>query len=211
MFHRNIQILVLLHLRKTREKGRIPDVSLELAQSLASCLVQLSIDTAFMNCVALCNCPLTPGQSLGQVIASKLATANHARSNEYVLVRALGVLELYDQQILVRFGLPGYEGKPQSKQEDILIYLYTNWEDLQADSFVVETLKDTKFVRNANEFSMDLSKPKDLFDLANAILTSVFSGERKKFLGERFDTDFSLVGNWSSAIIHQARLSWVDF
>ncbi|TXG69797.1 hypothetical protein EZV62_004732 [Acer yangbiense] len=58
-----------------------------------------------------------------------------------------------------------------------------------ADSSVVETLKDTKFVRNADEFSMDLSKPKDLFDPADAILTPVFSGERKKFPGEMFDTD----------------------
>ncbi|KAK1566595.1 hypothetical protein Q3G72_001766 [Acer saccharum] len=251
------------------------EVAKEKYPWLLSLLNQYNIpifDTAFMNCAASCNCLPTPGQSLGQVIASKLAAAKHAHyfpeplctlsasyrdelfiffahdfvsngseygseelevlrslpifrtvigsftnlvgqgqciissnsflkpsdehclsysegSNEYVLVRALGVPELYDQQILVRFGLPGYEGKPQSEQEDILIYLYTNWEDLQADSSVVETLKDTKFVRNADEFSMDLSKPKDLFDPADAILTSVFSGERKKFPGERFDTD----------------------
>ncbi|KAJ4710441.1 Zinc finger, C3HC4 type [Melia azedarach] len=110
-------------------------------------------------------------------------------SIEFVLLRALGVTELHDKQILIRFGLPGYEEKPTSEQEDILIYLYTNWQDLQADSSVVEVLKETKFVRNADEFSADLYKPKDLYDPSDVILTSVFSGERKKFPGERFGTD----------------------
>lgn len=110
-------------------------------------------------------------------------------SIEYLLLRALGVPELHDQQILVRFGLPGYEGKPTPVQEDILIYLYTNWQDFQTDSSVVEALKETKFVRNADEFSTDLYKPKDLYDPADTLLMAVFSGERKKFPGERFDTD----------------------
>jgi sacsin len=110
-------------------------------------------------------------------------------SIECSLLRALGVSELHDQQILKRFGLPGFEGKPQSEQEDILIYLYTNWQDLQVDSSLIEALKETKFVRNADEFSTDLFRPKDLFDPTDALLTSVFSGERKKFPGERFSTD----------------------
>lgn len=102
------------------------------------------------------------------------------------LLRALGISELHDQQILIRFGVLGFEGKPRSEQEDVLIYLYTNWQDLQADSSLVEALTETKFVRNADEFSTDLFRPKDLFDPTDAILTSVFSGERKKFPGERF-------------------------
>ncbi|XP_059447074.1 uncharacterized protein LOC132178626 isoform X3 [Corylus avellana] len=110
-------------------------------------------------------------------------------SIEFSLLRALGVSELHDQQILIRFGLPGFEGKPQSEQEDILIYLYMNWLDLQVDSSLVEALRETKFVRNADEFSTDLFRPKDLFDPTDALLTSVFSGERKKFPGERFSTD----------------------
>lgn len=110
-------------------------------------------------------------------------------SIECSLLRALGVPELHDQQILMRFGLPDFEGKPQSEQEDILIYLYTNWQELQADSSLLEVLKETKFVRNADEFSLDRSRPKDLFDPGDALLTSVFSGERKKFPGERFSTD----------------------
>jgi sacsin len=110
-------------------------------------------------------------------------------SIEFSLLRALGVSELHDQQILIRFGLPGFEGKPQPEQEDILIYLYTNWQDLQVDSSLVEALRETKFVRNTDEFSTDLSRPKDLFDPTDALLTSVFSGERKKFPGERFSTD----------------------
>ncbi|CAN0888331.1 SACS [Linum grandiflorum] len=107
----------------------------------------------------------------------------------YSLLRALGVPELVDQQILVKFGLPGFEGKPQPEQEDVLIYLYTNWQDLQSDSLLVEILKETKFVRNADEFSVDLSMPKDLFDPSDPLLASVFSGERKKFPGERFGTE----------------------
>ena len=110
-------------------------------------------------------------------------------SVESSLLRALAVPELQDQQILVKFGLPGFEGKPQAEQEDILIYLYMNWQDLQVDSSVVEALKEARFVRNADEFSLDLSKPKDLFDPGDVLLSSVFFGERKKFPGERFTTD----------------------
>ncbi|KAL6189694.1 hypothetical protein ACLB2K_036097 [Fragaria x ananassa] len=113
-------------------------------------------------------------------------------SVEFTLLRALGVPELHDQQILIRFGLPGFEGKPEPEKEDVLIYLYTNWQDLQMDTAVVEALKETKFVRNADEFCTDLYRPKDLFDPGDALLTSVFSGERKKFPGERFFADWWL-------------------
>ncbi|KAK4261932.1 hypothetical protein QN277_004866 [Acacia crassicarpa] len=227
-------------------------------------------DVAFMDCAASCNCFPMPGQSLGQVIASKLVAAKQAGylceptnmstsscddlfslfSSEYSngssftqeeievlrslpiyktvvgsytklqgqdqciipshsflkpcdehclayatdsiessFLRALGVLELHDKQILVRFGLPSFDCKPQNEQEKILLYLYTNWHDLQSDQSVVETLMDTKFVRNSDEFSTDLLKPKDLFDPADALLISIFSGERAKFPGERFNTD----------------------
>eukprot|EP00257_Ricinus_communis_P020409 XP_015579634.1 sacsin isoform X1 [Ricinus communis] len=110
-------------------------------------------------------------------------------SIECSILRALGVPELHDPQILIRFGLPGFDAKPQPEQEDILIYLYTNWQDLQTDSSLIEVLKETTFVRNADEFSMDFSRPKDLYDPCDALLTSVFAGERKKFPGERFSTD----------------------
>ncbi|XP_021846367.2 uncharacterized protein [Spinacia oleracea] len=110
-------------------------------------------------------------------------------SEESFLLRALDVPELRDQQILVRFALPGFEGKSQSQQEDILIYIYMNWKELQIESSVVDALKDTHFVRNADEFSLELSRPQDLFDPNDALLTSVFSGERKRFPGERFTTD----------------------
>ncbi|TQD90400.1 hypothetical protein C1H46_024037 [Malus baccata] len=228
-------------------------------------------DIAFLDCAVSCNCFPAPGQSLGQIIASKLVAvrnagyfseltslsasncdalfallANDFLSNgsnfrgeelevlrslpiyktvvgsytrllsddqciissssflkpyderclsystdsvEFSLLRALGVSELHDQQILIRFGLPGFEGKPESEKEDILIYLYTNWQDLQMDSSVIEALKEAKFVRNYDEFCTYLSKPKDLYDPGDALLTSVFSGERKKFPGERFNSD----------------------
>ncbi|WMV13959.1 hypothetical protein MTR67_007344 [Solanum verrucosum] len=107
-------------------------------------------------------------------------------SNEKPLFRALGVPELQDQQIFVKFGLPGFDEKPQSVQEDILIYLYSNWQDLQEDSSIIEVLKETKFVRSADEMSAELFKPTDLFDPSDALLTSVFSGMRIRFPGERF-------------------------
>lgn len=227
-------------------------------------------DVAFMDCAASCNCFPMPGQSLGQVIASKLVAAKQAGylsepanlstsscddlfslfssefsngssftreeievlrslpiyktvvgsytklqgqdqciipshsflkpydehclacgadSIESSFLQALGVLELHDKQILVRFGLPNFDSKPQNEQEKILLHLYTNWHDLQADQLFVETLMETKFVRNSDEFSTDLSKPKDLFDPGDALLISIFSGERAKFPGERFSTD----------------------
>ncbi|XVF66987.1 hypothetical protein PTKIN_Ptkin10aG0083900 [Pterospermum kingtungense] len=110
-------------------------------------------------------------------------------SIECSLLRALGIPELHDQQILVRFGLPHFEEKSLNEREDILIFVYTNWQDLQADSSVVEALRETNFVWSADEFCSDLYKPKDLFDPGDALLASVFSGERKKFPGERFSTD----------------------
>ncbi|XP_028766970.1 sacsin [Neltuma alba] len=227
-------------------------------------------DVAFMDCAASCNCFPMPGQSLGQVIASKLVAVKQAGylseptnlstsccddlfslfssefsngssftreeievlrslpiyktvvgsytklqgqdqciipshsflkpydehclayatdSIESSFLLALGVLELHDKQILVRFGLPGFDRKPQNEQESILLHLYTNWHDLQANQSVVETLMETKFVQNSDEFSTDLLKPKDLFDPGDALLISIFSGERTKFPGERFSTD----------------------
>ncbi|CAI9097022.1 OLC1v1033309C2 [Oldenlandia corymbosa var. corymbosa] len=110
-------------------------------------------------------------------------------SVESGLLRALEVPELQDQQIFVKFGLPGFQGKPQSEQEDILIYLYMNWHDLQQDSSVIEALKETNFVKTADELSVEVYKPKELFDPSDALLTSVFSGVRHKFPGERFISD----------------------
>ncbi|WCJ40041.1 Zinc finger C3HC4 type (RING finger) family protein [Euphorbia peplus] len=108
---------------------------------------------------------------------------------ECKLLHALGVPELKDPQILRRFGLPGFESKPQPEQDDILIYLYTNWQDLQTDSDLLEVLKESNFVRNGDELSTDLSRPKDLFDPCDTLLVSVFNGDRKKFPGERFIRD----------------------
>lgn len=241
---------------------------------LMSLLNQCNIpiyDAAYLDCAGPCNCFPTPGQSLGQVIASKLVAAKHAgyfpeltsfsasnrdelltllasdfssNSSKYVreelevlrdlpifktvvgsytrlqmqglclissnsflkphnehclsysadstessLLQALGVPVLHDEQIFVRFGLPGFEGKSESEKEDILIYLHTNWQDLQLDSSVIDALRETNFVRNAEESSVILSKPKDLFDPDDVLLTSVFSGEKTKFPGERFNTD----------------------
>ncbi|KAJ4961747.1 hypothetical protein NE237_021657 [Protea cynaroides] len=243
--------------------------------SLLSLLNKCNIpayDTAFLECAAPSHCLPMPGQSLGQVIASKLLAAKQAGyfsepasftdadrdylftlfasdfntssgspykreeldvlrdlpiyktvvgsytrlygqdqciisagsffqphdehclfyttdSGGNMLLRALDVLELHDQEILVRFALPDFENKSQSEKEDILIYLCVNWQDLQLDPTVVGVLKETKFVKNADEPCLELFKPQDLFDPGDSLLTLVFSGEKRKFPGERFTTD----------------------
>ncbi|CAL9081959.1 unnamed protein product [Musa acuminata var. zebrina] len=105
------------------------------------------------------------------------------------LFHALGINELRDQDVLVRFALPDFERKTSGEQEDILLYIYLNWKDLQLDSTVVNSLKETSFVRNANELCSELFKPRDLLDPHDCLLTSIFSGEHNKFPGERFITD----------------------
>ncbi|KAL8139892.1 hypothetical protein V2J09_005913 [Rumex salicifolius] len=107
-------------------------------------------------------------------------------SDQGVLLKALGVQELNGHQILVRFSLPGFDHKTESERFDILLYTYRYWHVLEADSAVVQALKETKFVRNADEFSMELFKPQDLFDPSDTLLISVFSGERKRFPGDQF-------------------------
>ncbi|GJN01337.1 hypothetical protein PR202_ga18596 [Eleusine coracana subsp. coracana] len=110
-------------------------------------------------------------------------------SNANLFLQALGVEQLSDQEILVKFALPGFANKTAQEQENILTYLHANWKDLQLNSAVVETLKETSFVASANEFCTELFKPKELLDPSDALLTSVFSGERNKFPAERYMSD----------------------
>ncbi|KAM0910828.1 hypothetical protein ACQ4PT_013891 [Festuca glaucescens] len=106
-----------------------------------------------------------------------------------LFLQALGVEQLNDQEILMRFALPGFGSKTVQEQEEILAYLYANWKDLQLNPATVNTLRETNFVTNADEFSTELFKPKELLDPSDALLASVFSGERNKFPGERFMAD----------------------
>lgn len=106
-----------------------------------------------------------------------------------MFLRALGVSELSDQEVLVKFALPGFDQKTSREQEDILLYVYQNWKDLQLDSTTVDTLKETKFLRNANELCLELFKPRDLLDPSDPLLTSIFLGEQNRFPGERFTAD----------------------
>lgn len=109
--------------------------------------------------------------------------------DDIVFLHALGVHQLHDQEILVRLALPGFQDKTLEEQEDILIYLYVNWDDLQSNSSVINLLKETNFVRNAEEQCNQFFKPQDLLDPCDTLLSSIFSGERRKFPGERFMTD----------------------
>ncbi|KAI3921040.1 hypothetical protein MKX01_036019 [Papaver californicum] len=105
------------------------------------------------------------------------------------LFHALGVPELHDQEVLVKFALPGFEEKAQEEQEGILIYLYTNWQDLELDSNLVSMLKETKFVRNASGTREELFKPQNLLDPSDSLLMSVYAEDRNKFPGERFTSE----------------------
>lgn len=102
---------------------------------------------------------------------------------------ALGIKELLDQEVLVKFALPGFEQRTSNEKEDILLYVFLNWKDLQIDSIVLDTLRRTNFLRNANELCLELFKPEDLLDPSDSLLMSVFVGERDKFPGERFVSD----------------------
>ncbi|KAJ3689238.1 hypothetical protein LUZ61_018402 [Rhynchospora tenuis] len=104
-------------------------------------------------------------------------------------LNALGIHQLTDQQVLVRFALPGFENKAPQEQEDILLYLISNWRNLETNPEVINTLSETKFVKNANENSTELLKPKELLDPFDSILSLVFSGQQDRFPGERFQTD----------------------
>ncbi|KAF3777352.1 Sacsin [Nymphaea thermarum] len=102
---------------------------------------------------------------------------------------ALGVPELHNRDILVKFALPGFENKTEHDQEYILMYIYLNWGDLQSDTEILDALKETKFVQIAEENSTELFKPKELLDPSDPLLKSVFAGERNKFPGEKFSAD----------------------
>ncbi|KAK1273593.1 hypothetical protein QJS04_geneDACA019168 [Acorus gramineus] len=110
-------------------------------------------------------------------------------TNGSLFLHALGVEELRDPEIFIRFGLPGFESKASDEQEDILVYLFVNWQELQLDSTIVNALKETKFIRNASPDCVDMFRPKDLFDPCDSLLASIFSGERQRFPGDRFATD----------------------
>ncbi|KAG0477770.1 hypothetical protein HPP92_012489 [Vanilla planifolia] len=110
-------------------------------------------------------------------------------ADSYLFLHALGVNELTDQEVFVRFGLPGFEGKSLEEKENLLLYLHMNWDVLQSDSSIVNRLKETNFIRNASESCTELFKPRDLLDPHDSLLSSIFCGERNRFPGERFTTE----------------------
>lgn len=115
-------------------------------------------------------------------LASSSAAANS-------FLNALGIYQLTNQQVLVRFALPGFENKTPQEQEDILLYLISNWRNLETNPEVINTLGETKFVKNANENSTELFEPKNLLNPLDSVLALVFAGEQDRFPDERFMTD----------------------
>ena len=119
----------------------------------------------------------------------KNALCLSSSSDENPFYRFLQVNEINNHEILIRFALPGFEDKTLEEQENILKYLYVNWPEIQSDSRAIDVIKESHFVRNANEHCSRLFRPIDLLDPFDPLLMSVFFDERDRFPGERFTSD----------------------
>ena len=81
---------------------------------------------------------------------------------------------MQNEELLVKFCLPGFEQKNEHDQECIMIFIYLNWEDLQFENIIVVALKDTKFVKcGGHDVSSQLFKPRELMDLDDSLLKCV--------------------------------------
>ncbi|KAJ3692968.1 hypothetical protein LUZ60_012063 [Juncus effusus] len=140
----------------------------------------------YTSLTGLGHCTVSPNAFFQPNDARCLSSSSGAASS---FLSALGVEQLTDQQVLVRFALPGFESRTAIEQEDVLLHLYANWRVLETNPEVVNILRETKYVKNANENTSELFKPKDLLDPLDPVLTSVFAGVRDLFPGERFMSD----------------------
>lgn len=110
------------------------------------------------------------------------------------LYEALAIPELQDHEVLARFALPSFGSSSKLEQEAILSFLFTNWPTLKQEAAVIAALKETKFVRTADESQLDirdedrLFSPQELLDPENALLKQVFAAELEKFPGGQFAT-----------------------
>ena len=96
---------------------------------------------------------------------------------------------MQNEELLEKFGFPGFEQKNEHDQECIMIFIYLNWEELQFENTIVVALKDTKFVKcGGHDVSSQLFKPRELMDPDDSLLKTVFARDSSKFLGGRFAT-----------------------
>ncbi|PKI36687.1 hypothetical protein CRG98_042917, partial [Punica granatum] len=169
---------------------------------LPSLLNQCNIpifDGHFMECAASCGCLPAPGQSLGQVIASKLVAARKAG-----YFPQLTSVSASDKDELVRLFANDFscnDSNYGSEELEVLqslpIYKTVIGSYTRLHNQGQCLISPNSFLKPYDDHCLsytlasveDLYKPKDLFDPSDALLTSVFSGERRKFPGERFTAD----------------------
>ncbi|EFJ19830.1 hypothetical protein SELMODRAFT_152901 [Selaginella moellendorffii] len=99
----------------------------------------------------------------------------------------LGVPNLGNTGILVRYALPNFNQLSSSEQEAVMAYVYRDWDNIK-DSAVVNALRSTKFVTSASTVPTNLSSPQELVDPENVLLKQIFAEERSRFPGGRFGT-----------------------
>ena len=108
---------------------------------------------------------------------------------------------MQNEELLVKFGLHGFEQKNEHNQECIMIFIYLSQEELQFENIVVAALKDTNLVKcGGHDVSSQLFKPRELMDIDDYLLKFVFAGDNSKFPGGRFATN-----GWLR-ILHKAGL-----
>ncbi|XP_057820319.2 uncharacterized protein LOC131033191 isoform X2 [Cryptomeria japonica] len=166
----------------------IPTYSTEELDMLRSLAIYRTVVGTYTSLNRQDACIVSPGAFFQPVDERCLCYFSAASGG--LFYRVLGVSELQNQELLVKFGLPAFEQKIERDQECILIYLYLNWEDLQMENTVIAALKETRFVKSgANEANSDLLRPRELLDPDDSLLKSVFAGDSSKFPGGRFATD----------------------
>ncbi|KAH9323718.1 hypothetical protein KI387_018357, partial [Taxus chinensis] len=165
----------------------IPSYSTEELDMLRSLPIYRTVVGTYTSLTRQDHCIISPGAFFQPVDERCLCYFSAASGGLFYHV--LGVSELQNQELLVKFGLPGFEQKSESDQECILIYLNLYWEDLQLENAVIVVLRETKFVKSgAHEVNGDLFKPQGLLDPDDSLLKAVFAGDSSKFPGGRFAT-----------------------
>lgn len=166
----------------------VPTYSTEELDMLRSLPIYRTVVGTYTSVSGQDHCIICPGAFFQPV--DERCLCHYTAASGGLLYHVLGVPELQNEELLVKFGLPGFEQKNEHDQECILIFIYLNWEDLQFENIVVSALKDTKFVKSgAHEVSSQLFKPQELLDPGDSLLKSVFAGDSSKFPGGRFATD----------------------
>ncbi|KAH6555606.1 hypothetical protein KP509_1Z241400 [Ceratopteris richardii] len=98
----------------------------------------------------------------------------------------LGVQELSDSEILVKFCLPFFGALTTEDQEQTLAHVYAHWESLQYNDGVLNALTHTRFVRNKSGEDGVLFQPHELLDPTVSLFKEVFKERPERFPDTKF-------------------------